>query len=86
MADLCVVPVGWDDRVAVGLRREMYGDLAGLYPDETAAAEAAGGFEALDGTAAVGVIATLVAQVGGVAIGCAALRLLGPGGAPDRGP
>ena len=36
-----VEDVAWSDPDAVALRRAMYDDLAVLYPEETAAAEAA---------------------------------------------
>lgn len=62
MARLSVGRVDWDDEVAVALRRAMYDDLAAAYPAETAAAEAVGGFAALDERARVAVVATVLVR------------------------
>lgn len=71
-----VSPVAWFDPDAVVLRREMYDYLAELYPQETAAAEALGGFVALDERVRPTVAATALARLDGAAAGCASLRIL----------
>lgn len=76
MPVLTVGPIAWRDPQAVALRREMYDDLAAVYPAETAAVEASGGFPALDGRAGVGVLASALARVDGEPAGFAALRLV----------
>ncbi|HWS58576.1 MAG TPA: GNAT family N-acetyltransferase [Actinotalea sp.] len=87
MVRTSVLTVDWDDAAAAGLRREMYDDLAALYPVETALAESTGGFAALDARARLGVVATvLVLGPEGAPVGCASVRRLGPGGVPGRGP
>lgn len=71
-----VGPVAWSDPDAVALRRGMYDDLAAVYPEETAAAEATGGFEGLDERIRPAVVATVLARLDGAAAGCASLRPL----------
>ena len=68
--------VAWSDPDAVALRRGMYDYLADLYPEETAAAEVTGGFEALDERIRPAVVATFLARLDGAAAGCASLRPL----------
>ena len=73
---LTVEAVAWSHPDAVALRRGMYDYLSQLYPEETAAAEAAGGFEALDERIGRAVVATVLARLDGAAAGCASLRPL----------
>ncbi|HEY3436989.1 MAG TPA: GNAT family N-acetyltransferase [Actinotalea sp.] len=76
MAFLTVEETDWAHPDAVALRRAMYDDLAALYPAETAAAEAAGGFDALDSRTAGRILVTVVARVDGRPAGCGSVARL----------
>lgn len=73
-SEVQVTEVPWLDPAAVALRRAMYEELAALYPDETAAVEAGGGFPVRDARAGRDVLLALVATLDGAPVGCAAVR------------
>ncbi|MFS0706239.1 GNAT family N-acetyltransferase [Cellulomonas sp. 179-A 9B4 NHS] len=72
-ADVTIAPVAWEDPEAVALRRAMVVELAARTPGDHADPDDAALARA-DAHAGEGVLATLVARVGGAAVGCVAVR------------
>jgi GNAT superfamily N-acetyltransferase len=74
--------VRWDDPRAAALRREMFDDVALLYPESRDRVAAIGGYAAYDARGAAGLVAALLATADGEPVGFVAVRRLPPDARP----
>ena len=73
---LTVDPVPWDDAGAAALRREMFDDVALLYPESRDRVSALGGYDVYDARAGGGLVVAFLGHLDGAPAGFVAVSRL----------